>query len=315
MIKYAKTSKENQTSIRTITYRDFTWVDIVRPTQEATKYLAEHYDFNMLDLEDALSLRQVPKIEEYEKYLFIVSQISVYDKMMRLSTRKQWSTFLGTNYLVMLRPPEFKVADELFRDCEISEDAREQYLSHGTGYLLYQILDRAIDRYFKVLDKIYSKIEDIEDGVFKEEVEAASQLSSLRRDIINQRQVMFPMRTLLGELETKLKQYSKTDLTLYFSDLMDHVNKVCTILDEYTEVIEVFKDLDYLQSSYRANRTIRGLTVLLAICLPLLTIIGIYLILPEDLRRGSITSFALLSVIIVVLISMTLYFLRRRHLI
>lgn len=315
MAKSNKVIKENQVNIKTITFGDFTWVDIIQPTKEAAKYLAEHYNFNHLDIEDALSPRQVSKIEEYPEYLFVIFHLSVFEKVRRVSARKQWSAFVGPNYLVTIRPPEFKVAGELFQECETKAETREQYLSQGSGYLLYQIFDRTIDQYFRVLDKILGLMEDIEEGVFREDVEVASPLSSLRRDIIDQRQVMFPTRALLTELESKLKPYSKTDLTLYFSDLMDHVNKVCNTLDEYTEVIEVFKDSDYLLSGYRSNRAIRAITILLAIGLPFLVVAGIHLILPGDFGKGSLQTFVGLLLIIVALIGAILYFLRRRHLI
>jgi magnesium transporter len=315
MAKSAKFTRENNVSIKTLTFGDLTWVDIVQPTEEAPKYLVEHYNFNHLDIEDAFSPRQVSKIEEYPEYLFVIFHLSVYDKVRKVSLRKQWSAFVGPNYLVVIRPPEFKVAGELFQECETKVETREQYLSQGSGYLLYQILDRAIDQYFKVLDKILGLMEDVEEGVFREDVEVASPLSSLRRDIIDQKQVMFPTRALLAELETKLKQYSKTDLTLYFSDLMDHMNKVCNTLDEYTEVIEVFKDSDYLLSGYRSNRAIRAIAILLAIGLPFLVVAGIYLILPGGLEKGSLQTFAVLLLVIVALIGAILYFLRHRHLI
>ena len=188
-------------------------------------------------------------------------------------------------------------------------------MSQGSGYLLYRILDHAIDRYFKVLDKILAFLEEIEDDVFKEEVEVAPQLSILRRDIINQRQVMFPTRELLGELENKLKPYSKTDLTLYFSDLMDHLNKVCNTLDEYTEIIEVFKDTDYLLSAYRANRTIRTLALFLGIMLPLLFVVGIYLVLPDSLGKSSPLGLGILLGSLIAVMGVVLYFLNRRRLI
>ena len=302
-------------NLKTITFRDLTWVDITNPTKEATKYLTEHYNFNPLDLEDALSPRQVTKTEEYPEYLFVIFHLSVFDKVRRVSSRRQWSAFVGPDYLVTIRPPEFKVAGELFQECETKEEAREQYLSQGSGFLLYQILDRAIDRYFKVLDKILSLMEDTEEGVFREDVEVAGQLSSLRRDIIDQKQVVFPTRAILAELEPKLKQYSKTDLALYFSDLMDHANRVCNTLDEYTEVIDIFKDSDYLLSGYRSNRTIRAIAILLAIGLPFFVVAGVYLLLPGGLEKGSFQTFAVLLIIIIALITTTLYFLRRKHLI
>jgi magnesium transporter len=310
-----KPLESNQSNLKEISWEGFTWVDIVQPTKEITRYLTERYKFNPLDIEDALSPRQVSKIEEYPEYLFVVFHFSIFNRTTRVSSRKWWSAFIGPNYLVTLRPSEFKFAGEIFKECELREEARAEYLSQGSGYLLYQILDRAIDRYFKVLDKILDFLEDIEDDVFKEEVEVAPQLSILRRDIINQRQVMFPTRTLLGELEKKLKPFSKTDLTLYFSDLMDHVNKVCDTLDEYTEIIEVFKDSDYLLSAYRANRTIRTLALFLAVILPFLFAVGIYLVLPPSVEKSSPQTLGILLGSIIVVIGIVFYFLHRRRLI
>jgi len=307
-----KVPDKKQLNLRTVSWGDLTWVDIVQPTKEATKYLAEQYNFNPLDLEDALSPRQVPKIEEYPDYLFAVFHFSVYNKQTKVSYRKQWSAFVSDKVLVTLRPPELKAPDELFRDCETSEDSREQYLSHGSGYLLYQIIDRAVDSYFKVLDKILSLMEDIEDNVFKENVEDAMEISILRRDIITQRRVMFPTRPLLVELEKRLKRFSKTDLTLYFSDFMDHMNKICETLDEYTETIEVFKDADYLLSSYRANRTVRTLAILFAVGLPFLVVAGIYFMISESTSNGNFLIFWILMVIIFVIIAITLYSFHRR---
>ena len=315
MALLGKTDEKQTLNLKTVTLGDFAWVDIVDPTKEITKYLIDRYKFHPLDLEDALSSGQVTKIEGYPEYLFIIFHFSVFNKLTRISSRKQWSAFLGENYLVTIRPAEFKIPDELFRECELREEAREEYLSQGSGYLLYQILDRTIDRYFRVLDKILDFLEDIEDDVFKEEVEVAPQLSVLRRDIINQRQVMFPTRTLFVELEKKLKPFSKIDLTLYFSDLMDHINKVCNTLDEYTEIIEVFKDSDYLLSAYRANRTIRTLALFLAIILPFLFVVGIYLVLPASSEKSSPQGLGILLGSVIVVVGVVFYLLHRRRLI
>jgi magnesium transporter len=260
----ANNQGKKQLNIKTISFGDLTWVDITEPTEEITKYLTEKYNFHPMDIEDALSLRQLSKVEEYPTYLFVIFHLLKYNKTTKVSIRKQWSAFLGDKYLVTLHPVELTALDELFHECELNEDDRNEYFSQGSGYLLYQILDRALDSYFPILDKIMNLTDAIEDNVFNEGIEAAQELSSIRRDIITQRRVMFPTRTLLVELEKKIKRFSKIDLTVYFSDLMDHMNKICETLDENTDIIEVYKDADYLLSSYRANRGIRVLVVMLA---------------------------------------------------
>jgi magnesium transporter len=318
MAQSANIPEKKQLNIKTITWGDLTWVDIEQPTEEITRFLTEKYNFHPMDIEDALSLRQLSKVEEYPTYLFVIFHLLKYDKTTKVSVRKQWSAFLGDKYLVTLHPPELNALNELFHECELSEDNRNEYFSQGSGYLLYQILDRALDSYFPILDKIMNLTDAIEDNVFNEGIEAAQELSTLRRDIITQRRVMFPTRTLLVELEKKIKRFSKIDLTVYFSDLMDHMNKICETLDENTDIIEVFKDADYLLSSYRANRGIRVVVVMLALGLPSAIVFGLYDIYASFFKAATTSSsgiyFGLLAVA-VVLSGAVIYFLRRKHLI
>ena len=126
---------------------------------------------------------------------------------------------------------------------------------------------------------------------------------------------MFPTRPLLTRLEKQLKRFTKTDLTLYFSDLMDHMNKICETLDEYTETIEVFKDADYTLSGYRSNQTIRTMAVLFAVGLPFLVIAGLYIMLPSGIDKGSPRTFLLLLTLIFIIIGVMLFAFRRRRII
>lgn len=309
---------EQQLNLRTLTWGGLTWIDIVEPTKEATQYLAERFNFHPLDLEDCISRRQISKIDIYADYLFVIFHLPVYDKKTRKSTRKQWSAFIGDNYLVTLRPGELKSLDALFRLCELNPKAREQYMGNGSGYLFYSILDRAVDSYFPVLNAIARQIDDIEDAVFDEETEVGKELALLRQDIMAQRRVMFPTRNLLRQLETRLGRFSKMDLSVYFGDLMDHMDKICDTLDEFSEVINVFKDADYYLSGYRANHVIRALFILLTTISPFLVVTGLYsmhIYLSRSADGGSPMTFFTLLALMVVIAGGLLYCFRRRRLI
>ncbi|MDD5190527.1 MAG: magnesium transporter CorA family protein [Dehalococcoidales bacterium] len=313
-----KDNDKKPANVRTLTWGGLNWVDVVQPTKENNRYLTEQFNFHPLDLEDALSLRQLSKIEEYPQYLFVIFHLPVYDKKTRVSTRKQWSAFIGDNFIVTLRPKELTSVDDLFHECELAEDMRKEYMSQGSGYLLYRILDRALDAYFPTLDKILSQVDGIENVVFSEDVDAVHELSILRRDIIAQRRVMFPTRATLVEMEKKLKRFSKVDLTIFFSDLMDHMNKICETLDESSEIIEVFKDADYLQSSYRANLGIRVVVVMLSVLIPLLVVFGLgafFLFFYGGTLKDNPLSFVVLAVVTLIITGITLLMLRRRHLV
>ncbi len=318
MATLSESLDQKQLNIKSVTWGDLTWIDIVPPSRAETDYLAQHFNFHSLDLDDCLSRKQLPKLDVYEDYLFMVFHFPVYNRQTRIATHGQLSVFIGEKFLITLHNGELKHLVKLFRDCEINEEARQQNFSQGSGYLLYTIIDQSIDSYFPILDKILGLVEEVEGTVFDEYVEGAHEISILRRDIVTQRRIMLPMRTLLGNLGAKLRRFTNADMTVYYGDLMDHLNKICETLDECKEIIEVFKDTDYMLSNYRLNRITRTLAIISAVVLPFLVVSGLYgmnVVLPGGIESGSPLTFVWLLVIMFVIIGAMLYFFRRKRLI
>lgn len=98
---------------------------------------------------------------------------------------------------------------------------------------------------------------------------------------------------------------------------MDHMNKICDTLDECKEIIEVYKDTDFVLSTDRLNRVIRILTVLGTILMPFVIISSIYgmnVIMPGGIEAiGSHRTFILLLVIMSVIAGTMLIIFRRRR--
>jgi magnesium transporter len=309
-------SLETPLNVETITWGDLTWVNIESATEREINWLADNYDFHQLALDDCLSRKQISKLDVYPGYLFFVFHYPLYHKETRVATKQQWSAFIGENYLVTINTLDMKTVTALFRDCIANEDTRQEYMQQGSGFLLYRILDRSIDSYFPVLDKILSLMEDMEDAVFDEDIEVAKELSILRRDIITQRSVMFPTRKLFTEMENKLKRFSKTDVSAYYDDLMDHMDKICSTLDECHEMIEVYKDTDYVLATNRLNRVVRILNIIATITLPFVaisSIFGMNVFAPGGIEQGDLTAFIILIVVMAAIAGFMLYFFHHKR--
>ena len=69
--------KAEKLNLDTLDWNGMTWIDIAPPGQSEIDYLAENYSFHPLDLDDTLSRRQRPKIDEYKDYIFIVLQFPI----------------------------------------------------------------------------------------------------------------------------------------------------------------------------------------------------------------------------------------------
>jgi magnesium transporter len=263
-------------NIETVEWEGLKWLNIEKPTRREIDYLAATYHFNQFDLDDCLSRIQIPKIDEYNDYLFLVLHFQVFDETHRVSSRTQVSVFIGKDYLITLHTGELKHLTGTFRECQANETSRREYFKHGSGYLLYRILDHLADAYFLILDKIMAWVESVEDKVFNENVEISLELAALRRDIITQRHIIFPLRTLTIELGSKIGRFAGIDMAIPWGDLIDHENKMCAFLDEFKETIEVYKDTDYVLSTERLNTIMRTLTIISTIMLPLIVLSGLW---------------------------------------
>ena len=270
-------NKEEKLNLDTLVLEDVTWVDIPLPTEKETDYLAQHYPFHPLDLDDTLSRIQCPKIDEYKDYLFFVFHFPIYRKAERVLTSSQLAVFISPKYLITLHQGELKPLVKLFKECQIDEESRQEYMGQGPAYLLYRILDRLVDYCLPILNKVGEGIEEVEENIFSDRQKGTiREISRLRRDVIAFRRIIWPMRAVIGRLEPMVRQFTDIALPVYFGDMVDHLDRIWDGLDEYKEVVEGLSDTYDSLATNRTNEVVRILTIIATIMLPVTVVAGIY---------------------------------------
>ena len=308
-------TKEKGLNVESITWNDLTWIDIERPTERETEYLAQNYPFHPLDLDDCLSRIQRPKIDEYKEYLFLVLHFPVFNKQTRATTTSQVSVIIVNKYLITLHKGELKPLVKLFRECQLEEEARQENFSQGPGYLLYRIIDRLVDYCLPILNRISANIEETEDNIFasKRIPRALEAISTLRRDVISFRRIIWPMRAVIGSLEPRIRRFTKMDLAVYFGDTIDHVDKIWDALDEYKEIIVGLKDTHDSLATNRTNEVMRMLTVIAVILLPITVIASIWgMNIPLPFQNSTHSLLFVFLIMAVIIGGMLLFFRRKR---
>jgi len=260
-----------------LTAHGLTWVHLDAPTADEAAQLAERFGWHPLDLEDVLSKRQRPKVDEYPEYLFAVLHFPAYDKAVQRLNAAELDLFLGPDFLITLPNVELLPVTRLFLRCREDEELRETLFSKGSGYLLYHVLDDLFDYCFPILDKIGHKLDSIEDEMFEGRAEdVVRDLSNVKQEIISYRKIIKPERSTLRLLERHVPRYLPEDLDLYFDDIVDAAERIWDLLDNYKEVVEGLEQTNESVISHRQNDVLRVLTVFSVIILPLTLISGIF---------------------------------------
>ncbi|MDP9285723.1 MAG: magnesium transporter CorA family protein [Actinomycetota bacterium] len=256
-----------------------TWIHLDAPTLTHAQQLAERFGWHPLDVEDVMSKRQRPKVDDYadEGYLFGVLHFPIYDRASRRLNAAELDVFVGPNYLVTLPSVELLPVSRLFRRCEEDEQFRDQLLSKGSGRLLYEVLDDLFDYCFPILDKIGHKLDSLEDDVFEgRSEEVVRDISNVKQEIISYRKIIKPERSTLRVLERHVERFLPEELDLYFDDIVDAAERIWDILDNYKEVVEALEDTNESVISHRQNDVLRVLTVFSVVLLPLTLITGFF---------------------------------------
>jgi magnesium transporter len=302
--------------IKSINWQKLTWLNIEQPTRDEIEYLKQNYHFHDLELDDCLRRVHRPTINEHENYLFMMFHFPVFHKHTQVILPSQVSVFLGRDYLITLHEGNLESLVEMFKNCELNQDARIEFMARSSAHLLYHILDYLVDYCFTTLNKIGDSIETVQEQVFRREIRETvpRDISALRRDVITFRRIIKSQTEVFELLEQSDWPILKEEPEVHFGDLVGHSRKIRDELDDYKEVIEGLSDAGNTLTSFRTNQVIRALTIIATIMLPLTLVASIFGMHLEHLPLSqSPFSFLIIMVIMVVIIifMLALFTLRR----
>lgn len=303
--------------MRTLTYQGITWHDDPNPTEKDLLRLQRKYSFHELDIEDCMSEHERPKVEEYEEYLFLVFHIPYLSHATERVLKEEVNIFIGQDFIVTLHQGKVTVLDSIWNELKDSRTRRHEYLQHGTGFFLYELMRHLFEGIFPIVDTVTKSLRRMEDELFEreDEVDILKDIMILKRNIITLRSILLPQRTLIATLEHKNKKFASNDLSLYFDDILDAIERQWSLLENAKEMIDALQDTHESWLSHKTNEVIRVLTIFSVTMLPLTVITGFYgmnVQLPFSQHVQAYTGIAI--IMLIMLISMLGYFLKRRWL-
>ncbi|MFH0751384.1 MAG: magnesium transporter CorA family protein [Chloroflexota bacterium] len=302
-------------AVATVEDNGLRWIHIEHPRLAEREWLAEHFDFHPLAFEDLISRNQRPKVDVYDDYLFIVLYFPSYDKTTGRLKAVELDLFVGPDYVITLPNERFVHLSRLFDRVAENDDTRSELFAFGSGYLLYRIVDEAVDGGFPMLRQMGSKLEDIEDELFEGRArELVRDISSVKSEIINFRRIVRPQRVVYRDLERAVSRYRAPDLDLYFDDITDASERIWDVLENYKEQVESIESTNESVIGHRGNDVLRILTIFSVLVLPLTFVASLWGMNVRVPFANSDFGFEILVAIMVAVLVVTLVAFRRRGL-
>ncbi|MGH9363231.1 MAG: magnesium/cobalt transporter CorA [Thermoanaerobaculia bacterium] len=287
-----------------------TWINVEGlGNVEVIRKLGDAFKLHPLALEDVVHLRQRPKVDDYEVFLFLVFR-ELHDT--EDFGTEQISIFLGGNYLITFQET---VGDPFDGVRDRIRKGRPRLRSSGPDYLAYALLDAVMDSYFPILDRYSARIDALEEEASTNPTPGTPlAIQAIRRDLTDMRMVAWSTREMLHALQRTDSELISKPTQVYLRDVYDHGVAVMEVVDGYRDRVGGLLDIYRSTLSNKSNEIMKALTLISTIFLPLTFIVSVYGMNFENLpgARWQLGFWVVIAVMLLVAMGMLVWFRKRR---
>jgi magnesium transporter len=265
--------------INSLKIGNITWRHLNNPSEEDFEFLKDRFHFHPLDIEDCKSVNQRPKIDIYDDYYFLILHFPNFDGQNKFVKIKEVKLFWGKDYIISIEKNPWGVS-QLFNEYEERLQNEEDVSIESSDKLLYRILEKLITESVYLLRKVGLDVELINRELLQEkQVKIIERISVTRKNLILINTIFKPQLRLFQMFENgKISGFTEDVEYMedYWGNILDYYQKVWDMTEDYEELIEgLSQTFDSMQTN-KTNETMKILTIISSIILPLTFITGLY---------------------------------------
>ncbi len=250
------------------------WLDIQGPVLEDFRLLLDGFGFHPLSIEDLNQTHSVAKLDEYDDYVFQVVMVPTLIGTDEVEFFEVEMFYLkGT--LVTVHDKPWKPLDELW-DAVCRDPTRQ--LGLGAQVLYHNLVDRAVDSYFPILDLVDDRVEGLERQVFEADGSGSllASIFRLRRSVRQLVRAARNQRESVQRLAVGTVRSLRKETCYQFRDIHDHLILLHDSLDDHRETLGGLRDTYLGVIGNRTNEVMKSLTIFSVILLPLAFVTGLW---------------------------------------
>jgi magnesium transporter len=258
--------------------RGFAWVGLHEPSVEEMEQVAETFGLHPLAVEDSVQAYQRPKLERYQRYLFLVLKTVIFvdhpgTGAAQVVSSGEIMIFLGKDFLITVRHGEHSGLAGL----RASLEAEPEILAIGPAVVLHSITDRVVDGYLSVVHEVEDDIDEMETAVFSPKSNIDTEdIYLLKREIMKLRRAATPLVSPLKVLSMTPSPLVPDEVREYFRDVEDHLAVVSERVGSFDEMLTALISSKLAEVATRQNEDMRKISSWAAIGLVPTAIAGIY---------------------------------------
>ena len=289
------------------------WVDVKSLGDcDGIRQLCGKMGIHSLMIEDVLSPRQMTKMDCYDDCLFLVLKMLRYTAAGKGLETEHVSILLKDGCVASFQ----ENGEDIFAPVRDGiREGRGGVRRLGADYLCYALIDIVVDSYFGVIDRLGDETDALEEEIInRPEKDTLKRIYFVKRELMLLRKAIYPLRELIGSLTGNAGPLIGEDVRIYLHDVYDHLIQIVDSVETYQDILSNMLDTYLSGVSNKTNDTMKVLTIISTIFIPITFLAGIYgmnfNVMPELRFKYGYPLFWVISLVIAG--CMILYFHRKK---
>ena len=266
-----------------------------------------------LTVRQVIDTTQRPKVDDYDDYVFFSIKSILKDQHHQLKV-EQLSFVMGKNFVASFQE---EIGDHFDHIRNKLRDNLGLIRKRECDFLLSQLLDAILDNYFETLDLINQEVALIEKEVISDPRQSTLVLiEKSKKDVEKIKKSLSPFKEALTNILKDRTHYINKRNRKYFRDLKNSCANAIEEANATFTILESLTNIYFSSLSHKMNETMKVLTTVATIFIPLTFIVGVYGMNFENMPelKWQYGYFLIWAVMIIILLGMILYFKRKKWL-
>jgi magnesium transporter len=257
----------------------FVWIGLHEPDEHQMQAVADVFSLHELAVEDAVHAHQRPKLERYDKTLFLVLKTVNYVEHASINIAREIvetgeiMIFVGTDFVVTVRHGEHSGLTDVRKRL----DASPAILKLGPYAVMHAIADHVVDSYLDVTDLIETDIDAMEEDIFSPRAQTNIEcIYLLKREVVELRRAVSPLTLGLQRILTDHNDMISVEVRRYMRDVLDHNIQASDRIASYDDMLSSLVQAALGKVAMQQNVDMRKISAWVAIAAVPTALAGIY---------------------------------------
>ncbi|MGI5146352.1 magnesium/cobalt transporter CorA [Plantactinospora sp. CA-294935] len=257
----------------------FVWLGVHEPSQAEMAGIAAAYGLHELAVEDAVKAEQRPKLERFGEVSFLVLRTVRYVRHGELTEN---SEVIETGQVMLFIGPTFVLTVRHGDACRLAPvrsdlEARQEILRQGPWAVAYAVMDRVVDIYLEVTDRVGDDLDVLEGEVFARQAHGRIQrIYQMKRELVEFKRAVVPLQRPMMTLTAQVNREVPKEIRRYFRDVQDHLTRTVEQVNSYDDLLNSILQARLAQVTVDQNNDMRKIAAWAAIAAVWTAIAGIY---------------------------------------